>query len=304
MVLRALGLLKKFFRAGSGPKMRFGCIAHNLMHYYGLFGAIALLGAGIGLPERALAESLYDHPMEIRHVSLKPDPFNPQVKREVSCFTYPHFVVKQVDLGEVGADRLSIIPAVSGRTPPCRQAKERNEYVIPGDSWSGYFKGVKSDYAFFDAADGTNGGLGFMVFRVSGKKKLFEDMAEKDIQSIEIKDGTLKLRYQRVFASRCSVVTGGPACRDIVVKEAGVASGSLSSCVNGYQAAKEEMAKMRCDVQSTKDGACVEKELQLINEQRWDDAPTVIVYEVEAGLSGASAVIKPLTDALVCRPSD
>jgi hypothetical protein len=304
MVLRALELLRMFFRAEFDPTMWFGCTAHSLMSYSGLFGAVALLGTGLGLPERAVAQSLYDRPLEIRHVSLKPDSLNPQVKRDVSCFTYPHFVVKQVDLGEVGADRLSIIPAAPGITSPCRRAKERNEYVIPSDSWSGYFDGVKSDYAFFNAADGTNGGLGFMVFRVSDRKKLFEDTAEKGIRSIEINDRTLKLRYQRVFASRCSVVTGGSACRDIVAMEAGVASESLSSCPNSYQAAKEEMARMRCEVQPVEDGVCIDKELKRINEQKWDDAPTVIVYEVEADLSGAKPVIKLLSDALVCRPSD
>jgi hypothetical protein len=64
------------------------------------------------------------------------------------------------------------------------------------------------------------------------------------------------------------------------------------------------MAKMRCDSQSTKDDACVEQELKHINEQKWDDAPTVIVYEVETGLGGASPVIQPLSDALACRPAD
>jgi hypothetical protein len=38
MALRALGLFKKFFRAESNPKMRFGSIAHNVMHYSGLKG--------------------------------------------------------------------------------------------------------------------------------------------------------------------------------------------------------------------------------------------------------------------------
>ena len=35
MVLRALGLLQKFFRAESGPQMWFECIGHNLMHFSG-----------------------------------------------------------------------------------------------------------------------------------------------------------------------------------------------------------------------------------------------------------------------------
>ena len=35
MVLKALGFFKRFSRAESDPKMRFGCKAHNLMHYSG-----------------------------------------------------------------------------------------------------------------------------------------------------------------------------------------------------------------------------------------------------------------------------
>ena len=265
---------------------------------------MALFCAAIGLPVRAVAQSQYDKPAEVKHVNLKPDPVNPQAKREVSCFIYPHFVVKQVDFGEVGADRLSIIPASPGAAPVCREAKEQNEYIIPGDSWSGYFDGIRSDYAFFKAADGVNGGLGFMVFRLSERKKLFEDIAEKGIQSIEIKDGVLKLRYQRVFAAGCSVVTGGSACRDMVAKEAGIAGASLSSCAAGYRAAKEEMAKMRCDAQPVKDKACFDKELKRMDEQKWDEAPTVIVYEVEVSLGSAPPAIKPLGDASACRPSD
>src|ERR1035437_947655 len=95
-----------------------------------LFAATALLGASIGMPECAVAAHLYDHPLEVRHVNLKADPLNPQGKRKVSCFTYPQFVVKQVDLGEVGADRISIVPAVSGKATPCRQKLEANEYAI------------------------------------------------------------------------------------------------------------------------------------------------------------------------------
>ncbi len=305
MTFSPLELWRKCFGAESGHgKTRSGCMVHHLMHYCVLLGAIGLLGAVPGLPERAAAESPYDQPLGARHVNLKPDPHNPQVKREVSCFTYPHFVVKQVDFGEVGAERLSIIPAAPGAAPPCRQAKERNEYVIPADAWSGYFEGVKSDHAFFRAADGTNGGLGFMVFRVSDRKKLFEDTAQKGIQSLEIKDGILSLRYQRVFASTCSAVTSGSACRDTIAAQTGVAGGSLESCAGGYRAAKEEMAKERCDDQPAKGDACIEKELKHLDAQKWDDAPTVIVYEVEVSLGGASPVIKPLGDALACRPSD
>ena len=36
MVLWALGLFQKLFRAESDSEIRSGCIAHNLVHYYGL----------------------------------------------------------------------------------------------------------------------------------------------------------------------------------------------------------------------------------------------------------------------------
>jgi len=35
MVLQALGSFKKFFRAESDPRMRFGCVGYNLTHYSG-----------------------------------------------------------------------------------------------------------------------------------------------------------------------------------------------------------------------------------------------------------------------------
>ncbi len=269
-----------------------------------IVSAIVLLGTVLGSPQRAAAQSLYDKPLEVRHVKLKPDPDNPQQKREVSCFTYPHFVLKQVDFGEVGAERLSVIAGTPGKTTPCREEKEQDEYVIPVDVWSGYFDGVKSGYAVFSSPDGINGGLGFMVFRLSDKKKLFEDTAQKGLQSLEIKDAMLKIRYQRVFASSCSVITGGQACHDTVVKQAGLAGGSLSSCAHGYTASKEEMAKMRCDDEAKKDAACFDRELKRLDEQKWDDTPTVVVYEAEAALGDAAPVIKPLGNVLICRPSD
>ena len=253
---------------------------------------------------QAVAGDVYDQPIEVRRVPLKADPHNPQAKRNVTCFTYSHFVVKQVDLGEVGADRLSIIPAAPGKTPRCRQAKEPDEYVIPGDSWSGYFEGARSDYAFFVAADGTDGGLGFMVFDTAGRKKLFEDTAEKGIESIEVKDRTLRLRYQRVFASECSVVTDGAACQNIIAEKTGVSRESLSSCAGGYESAKEAMAKSRCELEAPGDSSCIQRQLKLLNEQKWDSAPTVIVYEAEAVPGGQSPVIKPLSPVLACRPSD
>jgi hypothetical protein len=258
----------------------------------------------LACPVVCFAANPFDSPLKIRHVRLESDPQNPRVKRQVSCFYYRSVVVKQVDYGEVGADRLALLPVVSGNATPCRGAMEPNEYVIPSDIWSGYFKGVKADYAFFDASDGTIGGLGFMVLRVFDRKVLFEDIAQHGIASIEIQEGTLKLRYQRVFAASCSVASGDSACRDGLVHDTGIAGGSLSACAQEYQTAKHTMAKSRCAAQTSRESDCVRKELSLLDEQKWNEIPTVIVYEVEVHLSREQPVIATRSDALACHPSE
>jgi hypothetical protein len=165
----------------------------------------------LAFPALGLAASPFDPPLKIRYVRLKADAQNPQAKRQVSCFYYRSIVVKQVDFGKVGADRLALLAcnvwqrdALSGRDGSKR-------IVIPSDSWSGYFKGVKADFAFFEAPDGINGGLGFMVLRVYARKPLFQDTAQHGLQSIEIQEGTLRLCYQSVFQGSCSVVSAGTA---------------------------------------------------------------------------------------------
>jgi hypothetical protein len=258
----------------------------------------------LAFPVGGFAANPFDSPLKIRLVRLASDPQNPRVKRQVSCFYYLSVVVKQVDYGEVGADRLALLPVVVGNATPCRVAVEANEYAIPSDTWSGYFKGVKADYAFFDAPDGTNGGLGFMVLRIFDRKVLFEDTAQHGIASIEIQEGTLKLRYQRVFEASCSVVSASSACRDGLVHDTGIADGSLSACAEGYRTAKQSMAKSRCAAQTSRESDCVSKQLTLLNEQKWNEATTVIVYEVEVHLSREQPVIARRSDALACHPSD
>ena len=267
-------------------------------------GAQRLILLLMALPTFGLAANPFDPPLKVRHVRLKADLHNPQVKRQVSCFYYRSVVVKQVDYGEVGADRLALLPVVSGNATPCRSNTETNEYVIPSDRWSGYFKGVSADYAFFEAPDGTNGGLGFMVLRIYDRKVLFEDIAQHSLQSIALHEGTLSFQYQRVFQANCSVVSAGSACRDQLIHDTGVADASLSACGHGYQAAKQSMAKERCAADVANSATCVSEELTHLDEQKWNDAPTVIVYEVEVSLKGDASAITRRSDALACRPSD
>ncbi len=256
------------------------------------------------LPMAGIAANPFDAPLKTRHVELKADPRNPQAKRRVSCFYYRSVVVKEVDLGEVGAERLALLPVLAGNATPCRDTKETYEYEISADRWSGYFRGVKADYAFFDAPDGTNGGLGFMVLRLVDRKPLFEDVAQHGIQAIEALDRSLKLRYQRVYQGKCSAINDGAGCRAALSQETGVAEASLSGCAGGYATAKQAMAKGRCAAQSSRQRNCLSTELSLLDQQHWNEAPTVLVYEVEVTLSSEVPVIARRSDALACRPSD
>jgi hypothetical protein len=266
--------------------------------------ALALALLTCALPVLAPASGPFDSPLKTRRVRLAADPQNPKVRREVTCFYYRSIVIKQVDYGEVGADRLALLPVLSRNATQCHEDRDALEYVIPADMWSGYFRGVKADYAFFDAPDGINGGLGFMVLRLFDRKAVVEDVAQHGIKSIDYEEGVLRLRYQRVHAGTCSILTAGEACRDALVRDTGVSAQSLSICSQGYRAAKEAMAKGRCAAQRNRQKDCFETELDRLGEQKWDQAPTVIVYEAEATLKSGTLVTMPRSDALACHPSD
>ncbi len=60
------------------------------------------------------ASSVFDKPLQVVRVKLPPDPLNPQARARVSCFYFAHVMVKEVDLGEKGADQLSIVPLGDG----------------------------------------------------------------------------------------------------------------------------------------------------------------------------------------------
>jgi len=81
-------------------------------------------------------------------------------------------MVKQIDSGQKGADVLAIVP-FDDEAPVCTQS---NVHEIAIEHYGG-FKGAKDNLVFFNAPDGTNGGLLFRVYDARTGKKLFEDSA-------------------------------------------------------------------------------------------------------------------------------
>ena len=267
-----------------------------------------------GMAQAAFASPAegFDKPLQVQTKRLKADPEYPGEKHVASCYSYPGYMVKQLDFGEVGAERLSIIALAAGANASCDQSKAPGEYVIPPETWSGYFAGAKGGYAFFNADDGVNDGMGFIVLRVEDKKKIFEDVREKSFHSMELHDGVPLVRYRRVYSASCSVPVDGASCIDAIVRDTGVSKASLGLCAQGYRQAEESLARERCKAQSKTTGSCMTQEMALLHKQKWDASPSVISYEVELDLHEIAAKdkplpaaqIKPLGDALACRPAD
>src|SRR5258707_14696075 len=61
----------------------------------------------------ACAES-FDRPVSKRVVNLGKPPHTPGQNAKVSCSYFADFMIKEIDMGEKSADRLSITPAPKG----------------------------------------------------------------------------------------------------------------------------------------------------------------------------------------------
>lgn len=54
------------------------------------------------------------------------------------------------------------------------------------NGWSGYFKGVRGNYIFFDGDDGYDGGVPFAIYDGTNAQKLFEDSVRGDFQDLRL----------------------------------------------------------------------------------------------------------------------
>jgi hypothetical protein len=252
----------------------------------------------------------FDRPLQTRRVTLGPSPNTPGQQSVVRCYTYPRFMVKEVDTAEVGDDQISVLALPSPAGPPaCQAANQPVERIVPDDTWSGYFLGAKADYLFLSAADGVNGGMGFAVFRADDPtRKLFEDLTTLDhdrirLRAISTAAADLHLSYTRLYAAPCSVPTDGAACWIRIVAATHVPATPALDCAAGYLRAKRELAAGRCEAQSHQgDAACLHKEMQLLAD--WDTAPSVVGYDVDVVLQPSGPQVTATSAAGSCWPAD
>lgn len=252
------------------------CRALSFVRAIAILGAIAAI---VATPAPAAdASSFLDKPAKIVRVPLPRDPDNPQARPELSCTYYQRFAVKQIDLGELGADQLSILADGT----PCRKESVANEKIVSAKDWTGYFEGVKGNYIFFTAEDGWNDGLGFAVFTADARK-LFEDVAKK-WTGVELRPSGMLLRYERVYEAPCSLQADAAACWRTIMKATGLIGASPPNCKAAYVREQKRVPKFA--------------------KQALSD-PTVIDYVVSTTIDARTQKITPATgEALRCRPAD
>jgi hypothetical protein len=228
------------------------------------------------------AGGLFDKPINVVKIPLPADPLNPQAKPMLSCFYFQDFAVKQVDRGEVGAEQLSIVPLAGREHYQCREANADGESLVDAKEWSGYFKGAKGSYIFFDAADGTNGGLGFAVYSAPAAKKIFEDVS-MGFHGIAQSPSGIALSYRRAFAAQCSLFADAARCWAKVKQDTGLTQALPPDCAAAY---KREQQRTKAVAQEVAQD------------------PTVFYYEAETVLANDRSKISPAPGKLSCLPAN
>jgi hypothetical protein len=230
-------------------------------------------------PEDDDVATPFDQPVAVDNVELPASKDNPDARPAVNCYRYKGFMVKEVDLGEVGAEKLAILP----ENAKCEREDAAEKKV--SDPVAGYFLGVKGDLAFFQAADGFNGGMPYVVFDSKTMKKLFEDSFEgADFEKIDNQAGKLTLDYVRTYSADCSLYLDGVACSQKIKKDTGLgAETPLPGCDEAYSAEKKR----------TPDYA---KEIEQL--------PSVISYPVTLTFDGEQASYAPRAGKTACRVPD
>ncbi|KPH10751.1 hypothetical protein CO657_06595 [Rhizobium acidisoli] len=220
----------------------------------------------------------FDKPIKVDVVALPKDELNPDAKPKITCSRYPAFMVKEVDLGEVGAEKLALLAADA----PCERTSER-ERVIADDT-AGYLMGVSGGFVFFRAADGWSGGLPFVVYDAATGERLLDDSLDgDDFAAIRSGKAELTLDFRRVYTASCSLYLEGTGCAKAIAAETGLAPKQLPDCAAAYKA----------EIKRSPDHASEIEKL-----------PSVVVYPVELVYAAGDTTRRPMDGLTTCKTPD
>lgn len=222
----------------------------------------------------------------------------------VTCSWYPGYMVREVDLGDIGAEAIAIVPRGGKRADPaCGRERVRGEISITGaaDPWTGYFEGARGGFALFRAPEPRGDAFAFAVYDVETGERVLADEAI-GTGKVTGRAGRVGLSYVRRTVAPCSPLAEGEACWQRIRTALGV-GGEPPDCAEPYRVANEEAAKAAC--RGGAGGArCVEAELRL-RPAFPPFVPPELTYEVEIPDLGRPSVRgSEQARILACRPSD
>lgn len=205
--------------------------------------------AVLAFPSVAQTDS-FDAPLKKKVVDFGPSPYyrRQEVRVKLSCYFYPTFIVKEYDEGQKGAEWQAILPIEKGAALACTRSHAPGEKVIRYPEWSGYFRGAKGNLVFFDDADGTNGGMPFVVYDSRTGTKIFEDSAyDSSMWTKKVEDspfnrlrvsnaqmGQISLRYLRVVEADCDLHTEKATCWEQIRRKLALKDAQMPVC-SGYE---------------------------------------------------------------------
>jgi hypothetical protein len=190
----------------------------------------------------ALADD-FDKPLKKVVVDLGPSSYFPDPSSPhsvLSCIFFANFMIKEVDNNWIkGTVSTAIVSIANGAQAACTQSHEPQEQHLEVEepSWWGFW-GAKGHLLFFMAADGFNGGRGFLIYDFHARRKVFEDSAElsydprwwkkrkregsafSGLKVVTSLDGRIILRYRRVEGTDCDLRRKQEAAcwRDVIAK--------------------------------------------------------------------------------------
>ena len=221
----------------------------------------------------------FDEPVAIDNLDLPADKANPDARPVVNCYRFKGFMVKEVDLGEVGADKLAIAP----ENAACTHNDPADKLV--SHDLAGYFLGTKGNLAFFQAADGVDGGMPFVVIDAATVKPLFDDSFDgPDFARIEVNGTDVTLDYARTYSADCSLYLDGTACADKVRQATGLGTAApLPDCRSAYEAEKKRSPDYAAEI---------------------EQLPSVVSYEATLKYDGKTVTVTPRPGETSCRVPD
>ena len=213
-------------------------------------------------------------------------------------------MVKEVDRGEIGDDRIAFVPLTPGAARPlCATRAAARERVVSAKDWSGYLAGLKGGYVFIQSGDGANNALGVAVFDPATARKLFTDDITGTIEFPPADGSALHLRYERAFSAKCALPAKGAACWTEILAATHLAQTPMPDCLQPYADAARDMAQSRCEDEKGDKAACVAAQIAKTKSEYTDD-PSVIGYSVDVVIDGARTSVTPAGTPPRCWPAD